>query len=518
MTDYILCVDDEPTVLSQLSALLSRRLGSACRIECAQSADEALALIAELHAAGDQVQLVICDQVMPGMKGDRFLETVHHRWPEIMKILLTGEAGLDSAIYAINHAGLNRYIEKPWQSEDLMLEVEKLLTQYRLRRDMAAYHERLERKSRELHGLHQIGIDLAFAEDVERVVNLVGDAASRLLGGAEAIILAQLGSDVRWSARHAPLFPGVRQALEGRLAESQQKPAEDVADVPGLGRAVALRHGGTLYGWIFVPESPALAPDTVELLKILATQAGASLHRIELLAARVESERLSAIGRMISSIVHDFRNPMTLIKGYGSMVGDPGLSDERRAQYASLIVEEADRMSAMIEELLDYSRGRRTPLKPARIAVPELVNHLRRWIAGELEQRGITLETRLDYDGPLVIDIDRMKRALLNIANNAMESMDKGGILTVESRSTEGKVELALADTGRGIPAELQARVFEPFFSHGKRTGLGLGMTITRRIVEEHGGEVTLVSVPGQGTRLTLRFPESPTAQPSAAV
>src|SRR5688572_5142113 len=100
MTDYILCVDDEPTVLSQLSTLLSRRLGSASRIECAQSADEALALIAELHAAGDQVQLVICDQVMPGMKGDRFLETVHQRWPEIMKILLTGEAGLDSAIYA----------------------------------------------------------------------------------------------------------------------------------------------------------------------------------------------------------------------------------------------------------------------------------------------------------------------------------------------------------------------------------------------------------------------------------
>jgi len=236
-------------------------------------------------------------------------------------------------------------------------------------------------------------------------------------------------------------------------------------------------------------------------------QAGASLHRIELLSARVESERLSAIGRMISSIVHDFRNPMTLIKGYGSMVGDPGLSNERRAQYANLIVEEADRMGAMIEELLDYSRGRRTPLKPARIAVPDLVNHLRRWIAGELDERGITLETRLDYAGPLVIDIDRMKRALLNIANNAMEAMGKGGVLTVESRSADGRIELALEDTGRGIPAELVAKVFEPFFSHGKRTGLGLGMTITRRIVEEHGGEVHLQSVPGQGTRLTLYFP-----------
>ena len=508
MSDYVLCVDDETSVLNQLSALLARRLGDTCRIECAQSADEALALIAELHAAGDHVLLVICDQVMPGMKGDRFLEAVHQRWPEIMKILLTGEAGLESAIYAINNAGLNRYIEKPWQAEDLLLEVEKLLTQYRLRREMAQYHERLERKSRELHGLHQIGIDLAFSEDVEHVVLLVSEAAARLVDSREVAVLAQLGADTRWSSlASAPVFPGVRQALEARLTQCRTEAHEDMSEVPGLGRAVAIRHGGTSYGWIFVPDTLRLPPDTADLLKILATQAGASLHRLELLTARVESERLSAIGRMISSIVHDFRNPMTLIKGYGSMVGDPSLANDRRAQYASLIVEEADRMSAMIEELLDYSRGRRTPLHPARIPVPELVNHLRRWIAGELEQRGLTLETRLDYDGPLVIDIDRMKRALLNIANNAMESMDRGGVLTVECRATDGGVELALADTGRGIPLDMQAKVFEPFFTHGKRTGLGLGMTIMRRIVEEHGGEVLLSSTPGQGTRLTLRFP-----------
>jgi signal transduction histidine kinase len=517
MSDYVLCIDDEPAVLNQLSALLARRLGSACRIECAESADEALALIDELHAAGDHVQLVICDQVMPGMKGDRFLEAVHRRWPEIMKILLTGEAGLESAIYAINNAGLNRYIEKPWQAEDLLLEVEKLLTQYRLRREMALYNERLERKSRELHSLHRVGIDLAASEDLELVASLVAEAAHRLAGG-DVAVLAQLGTETRWSgAAQSPLFPGVRQALESLLVQYRAEPRDDVSEVPGLGRAVSIRHGGTFYGWIFVPEALGLAADTSDLLKILAMQAGASLHRIELIAARVESERLSAIGRMLSSIVHDFRNPMTLIKGYGSMVGDSTLSDERRAQYASLIVEEADRMSAMIEELLDYTRGRRTPLHPARIPVPELVNHLRRWIAGELEQRGLTLETRLDYAGPLVIDIDRMKRALLNIANNAMESMDRGGVLTVESRCNDTHIELALADTGRGIPADMQAKVFEPFFTHGKRGGLGLGMTIMRRIVEEHGGEVHLQSAPGAGTRLTLRFPTTPPPPPASS-
>jgi two-component system chemotaxis response regulator CheY len=479
MTDYILCVDDEQAVLNQLSALLGRRLGEEYRIECAESADEALSLIAELHDGGDQVQLVICDQVMPGTKGDRLLETIHTRWPEIMKILLTGEAGLDSAIYAINHAGLHRYIEKPWHPEDLLLAVQNLLTQYRLRRDMTAYHARLERRSEELHGLHEVALQLASAEDPDQVLSLVRQEARRLVAGCE--VVAERGA---------------RLVLSGC-------------------RSIAVSHGDTMYGWLLAPEASDPASD--DLLAILAHQAAARLHSFELLAARVEHERLSAIGRMLSSIIHDFRNPMTLIKGYGSMVGDPGLVTERRAQYAALIVEEADRMSAMIEELLDYSRGRRTPLHRAHIPVPDLVEHLRRWIAGELDERGITLATQLEYAGPVLVDIDRMKRALLNIASNAMESMDKGGTLTFASRSKDGAVELTLTDTGRGIPPELQEKVFEPFFSHGKRSGLGLGMTITRKIVEEHGGEVRLHSVPGQGTRLTLRFPDNPAPSESPA-
>jgi len=134
VTAHIVCVDDEQAVLDQLSAQLTRRFGASHRVECAESAEEALALIDEIFAAGDEVELIICDQVMPKMKGDRFLERVHVTRPRVMKILLTGQAGLDSAIYAINNAGLHCYIEKPWEVEDLNLAVENLLTQHRLRR------------------------------------------------------------------------------------------------------------------------------------------------------------------------------------------------------------------------------------------------------------------------------------------------------------------------------------------------------------------------------------------------
>jgi signal transduction histidine kinase len=518
MTDYVICVDDEQAVLNQLSDQLSRHLGPGYRIECAQSAEEALALMDELHQAGDSVNLVICDQVMPGMKGDRFLEAVNKSWPEAMKILLTGEAGLDSAIYAINYSGLHRYIEKPWQAEDLLLAVQNLLTQFQLRREATQYHARIERKNRQLHSLHQVGIELSSTEDAAAILAVVREAACRILGQTQGAAVALIGREpsVRWHGLPCEgVDAGVQAAAEKALLDRRAALAPMGGALPPLsfrGRAQMLRHGESLYGWILLSEAADRSPETADVLAILAGLASASLHNLELNAARLETERLTTIGRMLSSIVHDFRNPMTLVKGYGSMLADPVLAGDRRIQYSNMIVQEADRISAMIEELLDYTRGRRTALHPARVTVPVLVDQLRTWLGDDLGQRDIHFATKLDYDGPLIVDIDRIKRALLNVAMNAMDAMDAGGTLTVESRVQGGAVEIALCDTGRGIPPEVQARVFEPFFTHGKRHGLGLGMTITRKIVEEHGGEIRLESTPGQGTRLTFRFPPDPPA------
>jgi two-component system chemotaxis response regulator CheY len=512
MASYIVCVDDQQSVLNQLSEQLSRRFGDDYRIECAQSAEEALGLIEEIHGSGDTVHLVVCDQVMPGMKGDRFLEVVNQRWPEVTKILLTGEAGLESAIYAINHAGLHRYIEKPWQPEDLFLSVSNLLTQYGLRQEAAASHVRLERKARQLHSLYEVGIELSGTEDAAHAMALAQEAARRILGVESVAAVAQMGRDPQPQWRGLPC-PGLtdegKDVIEKTLASCRAELGPATPPLPFAGRAVPLRHGTALYGWLLLMPAPEPLPENDDLLAILAGQTAAALHNIELLAARLETDRLTTIGRMLSSIVHDFRNPMTLVKGYGSILADGSLPPERRNQFSNLIVQEADRISAMIEELLDYTRGRRTPLRPTLIGVPELMQHLEGWISDELRTRGITLAKRLDYDGPIVVDIDRMKRALLNVATNAMDAMEEGGTLTVESRASNGTIELALSDTGHGIPQDVQNRVFEPFFTHGKRHGLGLGMTIMRKIVEEHGGQVDIRSAPGQGTRLALRFPQT---------
>jgi diguanylate cyclase (GGDEF)-like protein len=157
--EHILCVDDEEGILTALRQQLFARFGHECEIEVAQSAKDALEFMDVLEREGERLAVVIVDQIMPGMKGVELLEEIHRRSPSTTKILLTGQAGLDAVVAAINRAGLNHYIPKPWEEPDMRLAVENLLRQYRLDRenrqlliDLASRNRELERVN---HGLEQ---------------------------------------------------------------------------------------------------------------------------------------------------------------------------------------------------------------------------------------------------------------------------------------------------------------------------------------------------------------------------
>ena len=130
--EVIVCVDDEEGVLRVLRAQLGARFGHECQIATARSGDEAMELFAELSREGESIAVVIADQIMPGMKGVELLEHVDRQLPTTMKILLTGQAGLDAVIEAINRCHLHQYIGKPWDETQLVLGVESLLRQFRL--------------------------------------------------------------------------------------------------------------------------------------------------------------------------------------------------------------------------------------------------------------------------------------------------------------------------------------------------------------------------------------------------
>ncbi|MBE7413153.1 MAG: response regulator [Leptospiraceae bacterium] len=147
---YIICVDDEVSVLETLQEQLRNHFGSTHEIEIATSAEDALSLIDEVHDSKQVIELIISDQVMPGMKGDKFLEEIHRKLPDAIKILLTGQAGLDSAIHAINYGGLNRYVEKPWNIDSLSKDIRELIEKFRQNLENQHMLNALNRKIEEL--------------------------------------------------------------------------------------------------------------------------------------------------------------------------------------------------------------------------------------------------------------------------------------------------------------------------------------------------------------------------------
>ncbi|MCS6984467.1 MAG: response regulator [Leptospiraceae bacterium] len=153
---YILCVDDEAAVVEALKEQLLTYFAQTHEVVTALSAEEALEFIHAAISEGEIIELIITDQVMPGMKGDEFLTQVHKLLPDTMKILLTGQAGLDSAIRAINYGGLNRYYEKPWNMEVMAKDLAGLIQKFRENLEnqylLNNLKKRIEELERELRG------------------------------------------------------------------------------------------------------------------------------------------------------------------------------------------------------------------------------------------------------------------------------------------------------------------------------------------------------------------------------
>lgn len=170
---YAICVDDEQAVLNQLATQLEEHFQYFCEFEYAESAEEALSLYHELIGQGYWVWLIISDQVMPGMTGDELLATIYEIDRYAVKVLLTGQAGLDSTIKAINHAGLNYYIEKPWSKRDLIMILDRLRTQYEITVAQRIMAVEREKWLKELSILYDMNLLFVSSIDLKETLNTI---------------------------------------------------------------------------------------------------------------------------------------------------------------------------------------------------------------------------------------------------------------------------------------------------------------------------------------------------------
>jgi len=255
-----------------------------------------------------------------------------------------------------------------------------------------------------------------------------------------------------------------------------------------------------------------------EELRAFSSQLGervkrATLELEETQRQLFQSEKLAALGKLSAGIAHEIRNPLTSIKILIHSLVDEMATPASREKDLAVIETEIEQVNKIIKQFLDFARPRPPSLEP--IDVRKVLEETLALIVYEMEAQEVSLEREYAPGLPPVpMDREQMKQVFLNLLLNAIQAMEQGGKLKVATAlkhpvpgTNRGSfAKISFQDTGKGIPEDVKGKVFEPFYST-KEGGIGLGLSIAQRIVEEHGGEIGLESSPGKGTVFYLTIP-----------
>lgn len=222
----------------------------------------------------------------------------------------------------------------------------------------------------------------------------------------------------------------------------------------------------------------------------------------------VQAERLATVGRFAGTIVHDFKNPLTVIGMAAELACMDHATPELRRKAQLRIAHQVDRMSNMLGELIEFTRpsGSRPNLRPVNFA--SFMQPLAEEIAEEIAPRRVELV--LQTPPPAIdmqLEVQRLSRVFYNLINNAVDEMPNGGKVFLRFIPGADELRIEVQDTGKGIAPEIAQSLFKPFATHGKARGTGLGLSICRKIVEDHRGRIWAESTPGQGATFIFTLP-----------
>ncbi len=250
--------------------------------------------------------------------------------------------------------------------------------------------------------------------------------------------------------------------------------------------------------------------DDVNYLQILAHLLSGAMQRIALLQQKRDykmrrAEQMMAIGQVAAGVAHELRNPLTSIKGLVQVnLRDAKLGGLPTDDLA-VIEHEIRRMERTLQTFLDFARPPQPDRRP--LLLNNVVHRVFALVNGRARKQAVTLRRQLQPKVIVNADEDQIQQLLLNLVLNALDAMPDGGTIQVKvSASRDGQVELAVDDTGPGIAAHILPSVFETFVS-SKETGVGLGLPVSQRIAEDHGGTLSAYNKPGGGACFVLRLP-----------
>jgi signal transduction histidine kinase len=219
----------------------------------------------------------------------------------------------------------------------------------------------------------------------------------------------------------------------------------------------------------------------------------------------IQTERFAAIGEAASHLSHEIKNPLMIMAGFARQAQKSLPQDCPEQEKLSIIVQEAQRLEKMLYEVRDFTRPRKVKKEPSEIN--KVITDTIKIFDNELKASKVDYKLDFEPNLPEVnIDKDQIKQVLINLIKNSLEAMPDGGVLTVASRSEDRSVRIQVQDTGQGIPLDKMKSIFSPFFTT-KDKGTGLGLAVTYKIIQDHGGDISVDSKPGHGAKFTFTIP-----------
>ncbi len=233
--------------------------------------------------------------------------------------------------------------------------------------------------------------------------------------------------------------------------------------------------------------------------------------RVKLQKQLREVEQLTGIGRMAASVAHEIRNPLIAVGGFARQLHEELDAGDPKREYTGIILEEVTRLEQILREQLTLERHLQPVLRP--VDVNQILKDVRKLLSHGILSSQIRLIGDLADGLPITMgDANQLKQAFLNIITNAIQSMPDGGTLKISSAQRGQTIVVRVDDSGPGIPGDVMNKLFVPFFTT-RQTGSGLGLAVTRRIVENHGGEIEVMSEVGEGTTFEISLPILRTTQ-----
>ena len=498
--DKLLLIDDEPDILRVLSISLK---ADGYDVVSAQNGPEGIAAFEK-----EKPDIVITDIKMPGMDGIEVLKKIKDLNADTEVIIITGHGDIENAIEALKH-GASDYINKPIRDEALAIALGRAREKFNIRQQLKEYTTDLERKvdaaTRELRRRSNFQINLIRSSN-DGIVATDKDLKVVIFNPIAGEIFGYTPSETINKMLATELFPA-------ELAAELQAALNGNSDIKNLawrettieskdGEFIPVRFSST----ILLENDQSVG--TVAFFQDLREIKGLEKELLK-------SERLAAVGQTVAGLAHGIKNILHGLKG-GSYLVDIGIKkddSEKLKKGWEMIKRNIGRTSNLVMDLLSYSKERQPEFEAC------LPNEIADDVCTLLQDKARENNVKLvrDFDGSIgevLMDPNSVHEVLLNLMSNAVdgclfdENTSKNFRVDLKTAlETDNVIRFEISDNGLGMDEEVVRKLFTSFFSTKGHRGTGLGLMVTRKLIEEHNGSIEVNSQPGKGTTITVRMP-----------